>query len=61
MKCICELVKEGRPRKILKGDWISIYMTKEDGEYYMKVMVGENACMKLNYCPECGRKLKEDD
>ena len=29
MKCICKLVKEGRPRKFLKGDWISIYMTKD--------------------------------
>ena len=61
MKCICELAKEGRLEKILMGNWVGIYMTKEDDEYYMKVIAGENACIKLNYCPKCGRKLKEDD
>ena len=61
MKCICELIKEGYSEKLSIGAWVDIYMRKEDGKYYIEAIADGNAYWELNYCPECGRKLKEDD
>ena len=36
-------------------------MRKEYGKYYIEAIADGNAYLKLNYCPKCGRKLKEDD
>ena len=59
MKYICELIKEGHSEKLSIGDWVDIYMRKEDGEYYIEAIADGNAYWELNYCPICGRKLKE--
>ena len=61
MKCICELIKEGHSEKLSVGDWNDIYMRKEYGKYYIEAIADGNAYLRLNYCPKCGRKLKEDD
>ena len=61
MKCICELIKEGCSEKLSIGDWVDIYIRKEDGEYYIEAIADGNAYLTLNYCPKCGRKLEEDD
>ena len=60
MKCICELIKEGCSEKLSIGDWVDIYIRKEDGEYYIEAIADGNAYMKLNNCHKCGRKLEED-
>lgn len=61
MKCICETVKEGHSETISIGTYVNIYMRKEYDEYYIEAKADGNAYLKLNYCPKCGRKLKEDD
>ena len=55
MKCICESIKECRSEKLSVGDW------KEYGKYYIEAIADGNAYLELNYCPKCGKKLKEDD
>ena len=60
MKCRCELIKGGCSEKLSIGDWVDIYIRKEDGEYYIEAIADGNAYLKLNYCPKCGRKLEED-
>ena len=61
MKCVCELIKEGQSEKLSVGSWVDIYIRKEDGKYYIEAIADGNAYLELNYCPKCGRKLKEDD
>ena len=51
MKCICELIKEGRSEKLSTGEWNDIYMRKEYGKYYIEAIADGNAYLKLNYCP----------
>ena len=59
MKWIGELIKEGCSEKLSVGNWNDIYMRKEDGKYYIEAVADGNAYLELNYCPKCGRKLKE--
>ena len=32
-----------------------------NSKYYIEAIADGNAYLRLNYCPKCGRKLKEDD
>ena len=61
MKCICNMVKEGYPEIISIGTYVNMYIVKKDDEYYIEAIADGKACLKLNYCPKCGRKLEEDD
>lgn len=59
-KCkICERLKNNEVYKV-QGSWVDLEIKKIYGETKIQAYGDGVAEMNINYCPECGRKLKED-
>jgi len=59
-KCkICERLKNNEVYEI-QGNWVNLAIEKIHGETKIRAYGDGIAEMNINYCPECGRKLKED-
>ena len=59
-KCLCDL-KDREEKLITQGSWVNLYITKEHDEYWINAVGDGIAAMRIKYCPECGRKLEEDE
>lgn len=59
-KCICEDLIEGVDKEIEQGDWNTMYILKQGGEYYIKAISDGCVSLKINYCPICGRRLENE-
>ena len=42
---------------IIEGDWVELDFKKRGNDVYIIACGDGCAEMKLNYCPECGKKL----
>lgn len=59
-KCkICERLKNNEVYTV-QGSWVDLEIKKIHGETKIQAYGDGIAEMNINYCPECGRKLKED-
>ena len=59
-KCkICERLKSTKVYTV-QGSWVDLEIKKIHGETKIQACGDGIAEMNINYCPECGRKLKED-
>lgn len=59
-KCkICERLKSNEVYTV-QGSWVDLDIYKIHGETKIQACRGGIAEININYCPECGRKLKED-
>lgn len=59
-KCkICERLKSNKVYTV-QGSWVDLDIYKIHGETKIQAYGDGIAEMNINYCPECGRKLKED-
>lgn len=59
--CICKEIKIDEKILISKGDWVDLFLDKDEYGYYIMGMGDGNAYMKIKYCPLCGRLLEEED
>jgi len=61
-ECMCNL-KENTENKIIVGDYCNLLIKKETWmkeNYYYIIGEGDGrATLKINYCPICGRELRE--
>jgi hypothetical protein len=55
---MCEYCNEENTEDSLRGT-DGIFLS-ENGEYYLYIehFLNEKTIIKVNYCPECGKKLK---
>jgi len=60
-KCICELEVGEEYNLDYSAAWAYLgFKRREDGFYIMGH--GDNCCVyKANFCPECGKSLKENE
>jgi hypothetical protein len=60
VECLCDL-EIGKEKLITKGDWVDLYIERDKWDYKIYGDGGGRATMFIKYCPECGRKLFDDE
>ena len=59
--CVCKEIKIDEKILISRGDWVDLFLDKDEYGYYIMGMGDGNVYMKIKYCPLCGRLLEEED
>ena len=58
--CLCEKLKSKKEICVNQGNWIDLYIDHNEEGYYIKALGDGISWLRINYCPLCGKELKEE-